>query len=145
MIDPTQVPPITADELLARFIVNSNEFRADGTVRPPLFVPYKRVELSVNRHRDASHDETWAIGLQVAEQRGKTLLGRADIRASACRIAPLHVVPSPIFPHNPNHADIVDYPARKDEQLSLAEKLAAAIEGEWKSPPPVGENADGEQ
>ncbi len=98
MIDPSHVPPIAADELLARFIVNSNEVRADGTVRPQLFLPYKRVELSVNRHRDATLDETWAIGRHIAEQRGKTLLGRADIHASACRITPLDVVPRPILP-----------------------------------------------
>jgi hypothetical protein len=135
MIDPTHVPPIADDELLARFSVNSNEVRADGTVRPQLFLPYKRIELSVNRHRDASIDETWAIGRQVAEQRGKTLLGRADIRASACRITPLDVVPRPLLPHNPNHADVIGYPPRKDEQLSLAAKLAASIEGRWQSAP----------
>ena len=64
MIDPRDVPSIADEELLARFIVNSNEVRADGTVRPQLFWPYKHVELSVNRHRDASIDETWAIGRQ---------------------------------------------------------------------------------
>lgn len=136
MIDPTHIPLITDDELLARFIVNSNEMRADGSVRPQLFLPYKRVELSLNRHRDATLAETWAIGRVVAEQRGKMLLGRADIRASACRIQPLDVVPRPILPHNANHADIIGYPPRKDEQLSLAAKLAAAVEGQWESSPP---------
>ena len=135
MIDPIDIPPIADEELLARFIVNGNEVRADGTVRPQLFLPYKRVELSVNRHRDATIAETWAIGFQVAEQRAKTLLGRADIRASACRIPPLDVVSRPILPHNPNHADVIGYPARKDEQLSLAAKLAAFIERQWQSPP----------
>ena len=135
MIDPADIPPVADHELLARFIVNSNEVRADGTVRPQLFLPYKRVALSVNRHRDAALTETWTIGTQVAEQRGKTLLGRADVRATAGRIPPLDVVPSPIPPQNPNHADIVGYPPRKDEQLSLAAKLAAAIEGPWQSAP----------
>ena len=131
MIDPQNTPPVADNELLARFIVNSNEVRADNTVTPKLFLPYKRVELSVNRHRDATEAETWAIGRQVAANRGKILYGRADIRASSCRIAPLDVVAKPILPHNPNHADIVDYPPRKDEQLSLAQNLAAAIEGKW--------------
>jgi len=54
MIDLTHVPPVEGDELLTRFIVNGSAVRADGTVRPQLFLPYKRVELSVNRHRDAS-------------------------------------------------------------------------------------------
>ena len=80
MIDSNHVPPVGGAELLARFIVNGNEVRVDGTVRPQSFLPYKRVELSVNRHRDATSDETWAVGFQVAGQRGKTLLGRADIR-----------------------------------------------------------------
>jgi hypothetical protein len=57
----------------------------------------------------------------------------------------LDVVASPILPHNPNHADIVGFPARKDEQLSLAEKLAAAIEGEWQSPPPTDAEAGRER
>ena len=141
MIDPAHIPPISDDELLARFIVNSNEVRADGTVRPQLFLPYKRVELSVNRHRDAELSETWVIGKQVAQQRAKSLLGRADVRVSASRISPLDVVPSPILPQNPNHAGIVGYPPRKDEQLSLAAKLAAAIEGRWQ-PAPSTDDSD---
>ncbi|RLS42485.1 MAG: hypothetical protein DWH78_00695 [Planctomycetota bacterium] len=56
MIDLTPVPPVEGEELLTRFIVNGNEVRADGTVRPQLFLPYKRVELSVNRHR-AQHSK----------------------------------------------------------------------------------------
>lgn len=132
MIDPSDVPPVEVDELLARFILNSNEVRVDGSVRPQLFLPYKRIELSVNRHRDATTDETWQIGLQVSQQRAKTLIGRADIRAGACHIEELNVVESPILPGNPNHADIVGYPPRKDEQLSLAAKLAAAIDFPWQ-------------
>ena len=135
MIDSTHVPPVDDAELLARFIVNGNEVRADGTVRPQLFLPYKWIALSVNRHRDATSNETWAVGFQVAEQRGKTLHGRADIRASSCRVGTLSVLASPIVPHNPNHADIIGYPARKDEQLSLAAKLAATIESSWHPTP----------
>lgn len=142
MIDQSPVPPVEADELLARFIVNGNEVRADGTVRPQLFLPYKRVELSVNRHRDATLEETTNIGRQVAAQRGKTLIGRADIRARSCCILTLSVIVSPILPGNPNHADIVGYPTRKDEQLSLAAKLAASIES--LSPPIVTDSKDSE-
>lgn len=138
MIDPQNVPPVDDDELLARFIVSSGDVKANGAVNYRLFMPYSRVELSVNRHRDATIEETWAFGMTVAEQRGKTLLGRADIRASACRIPPLKVVESPIEPneslnrpHNPNHADIVGFPPDKPDQKSLAAKLAASIEDNW--------------
>lgn len=65
MIDPNHVPPVADEELLARFIVNGNEMRADGTVRPQLFLPYKRVNLSVNRHREATLEETWARAMQT--------------------------------------------------------------------------------
>ena len=146
MIDPSNVPPVAENELLARFIVNSNEKRDDGTLTPKLFLPYKQVALSVNRHREATSDETWAVGRRVAEERKKTLYGRADIRASSCRIGPLDVVPKPILPGNPNHADIVGFPPppRKDEQLSLAQKLAAAVEGKWRAPPPFDDAAHDE-
>src|SRR5437762_651947 len=48
MIDPNDVPPVDDEELLARFILHSNEFRADDSVTPALFMPYKQVALSVN-------------------------------------------------------------------------------------------------
>lgn len=48
MIDPNHVPPVADNELLARFILNSNEYRDDGTVKPKLFLPYSLVDLSVN-------------------------------------------------------------------------------------------------
>ena len=140
MIEAADIPPVADNELLARFIVNSNEKRPDGTVTPALFLPYKLVELSVNRHREATANETWVIGRRVAMLRQKTLYGRADIRASFCRIKPLDVVPKPILPHNPNHADIIGFPAPKDEQLSLAQKLAASIEGKWIPVPPEPDN-----
>lgn len=140
MIDPTNIPTVDDEELLARFIVNSNERRTDGNVTPKLFLAYARVDLSVNRHRDATEEEIWAIGKKVALMREKALYGRADIRAMSCRIAPLDVVPSPNLPDNPNHADIVGYPLAKEDQLSLAVKLAASIEGKWKLPPPDDSN-----
>ncbi len=48
MIDPNNVPAVADTELLARFILHSNEIRNDGTVKPKLFLPYSLVELSVN-------------------------------------------------------------------------------------------------
>lgn len=137
MFDPNGIPPVADDELLARFIVNSNEKRPDGTVHAKLFSPWKLVELSVNRHRDATMKETWEIASQVAKERGKTLYGLANIRARACRISPLNVKEKPL-PGNPNHADIVGFPNAKEEQMSLAVKLAAAVEGPW-IPAPAAE------
>ena len=131
MMDPDQIPDVADNELLARFILNSNEKRADGTVTPRLFMPYKWVELSVNRHREATYEETWSIGLHVATERNKTLIGLANVRASKCRIGELSVVPRPLLPSNPNHADIVGFPSAKEDQMALAAVLAASIEGNW--------------
>ena len=113
MIDPHHVPPVDDTELLTRFILRSNELRADGTVKPKLFLPYQFVELSVNRHREATSAETWAVGWSIGIDRGTTLYGRADIRASACRITPLDIIPTPRLPQNPNHANVVGVPARQ--------------------------------
>jgi hypothetical protein len=126
MINANAVPPVDDDELLARFIVTYNEFRADDSVTPTLFMPYKRVVLSVNRHRDATLEETWEVGRRVASDRAKTLYGRSDIRTIACKVDSLTVVAKPILPDNPNHADIEGFPPKKEDQKSLAQKLAAS-------------------
>lgn len=135
MIDPRFVPPVADNELLARFIVYDDERRADGSVRHKLFLPYKLVELSVNRHREATANETWQAGYDVAAARNRTLYGLANIRASSCRIESLDVVPAPILPRNPNHANICGYPAAKEDQMAIAKILAASIEGKWRPPP----------
>jgi len=62
MMHPDQIPDVADNELLARFIVNSNEKRPDGKVSHKLFMPYKSVELSVNRHREATLEEIWQVG-----------------------------------------------------------------------------------
>ena len=134
MIDPGNVPPVGDAELLARFSVDRGHVRADGTVKPQLFVPYKWVELSVNRHRDATDDETWTVGRQVAEDRQRSLIGRVDILTSDCRVSPLDVRPVPLE-GNPNHTDIVGFPADKPDQMSLGEKLAAAARRPWINAP----------
>jgi len=126
MIDADSIPPVDDDEWLARFIVHSNEFRNDDSVNPKLFLPYKRVVLSVNRHRGCSEKEIWKVGSDVAQSRKCTLYGRADIKASSCRIGPLDVVPNPLLPTNPNHADITGFPSTKEDQQALALKLAGA-------------------
>jgi len=134
MLDPDQIPPIDADEQLARFVVSRSEFRRnDNTPKPQLFLPYRYVELSVTRRREASEDEIWEVGRAVATQRDKKLYGRSDICASNCRVGPLVVVPKPIS-GNPNHSDIEGFPSDKADQMSLASKLAAEA-GEVIPPP----------
>jgi hypothetical protein len=139
MMDPEHIPDVADNELLARFIVNSDEKRPDGKVSHKLFMPYKWVELSVNRHREATIDETWQVGFEVAAQRNKSLHGLANIRAGQCRIETLNVTPAPILPGNPNHANFVGYPPAKEDQMAIAKELAASIEGNWTAPPSKGD------
>lgn len=132
MMDPAQVPPVAPNELLARFIVNRGEYRpSDDTVKPRLFCPYSRVELSVNRHRESDESELLLVGREVAAARGCNYHGRTDIQASSCQIDGLMVVANPIkddskVSDNPNHADIIGFPPKKEDQMSIAQKLAAS-------------------
>ena len=105
-------------------------YAEDGSPKPKLFYPYPHEDLSVNRHRDCTEDEIWEFGFGVARFRGKTLYGRSDIAVTDCKFDSLDVVAKPIqdhpsgVPDNPNHADIVGYPDKKEDQISLAQKLA---------------------
>jgi hypothetical protein len=60
--------------------------------------------------------------------RQQMLYGRSDVRAADCAIGPLSVVPDPILPpnepDNPNHANIVGFPAAKEDQKALALQIA---------------------
>lgn len=126
MIDPAQVPAVTEDELLSRFVVQSKQFRAsDRTVKPDAFIPHPHAALSVTRHLSASEEELWMIGAAVAAGQGKTLYGRAILQAVACGVQGLRVEAVPVE-GNPNHADILGWPAAKQDQNAIALRLAAA-------------------
>ena len=63
VMDPSHVPPVADDELLARFITQAKQFRpGDQTVKPDLFIPFRLTQLSVTRHREATVEELRAVG-----------------------------------------------------------------------------------
>lgn len=125
MIDPHQIPEITYDELLARYIVFSKFIRKDQTVKPGAFMPHPYLDLSVTRHLDATETEIWQVGQDVAQTQNRALHGRSDIQARDCRISSLKVKSKPLS-NNPNHADIEGWPKEKQDQKSIALELAAA-------------------
>ncbi len=94
-------------------------------VKPNLFIPHPYQELSVTRDRDATEEEIWQAGINVATEQQHTLYGRSDILARDCLIDSLRVTARP-FPDNPNHADIEGWPTTKDDQKAIALKLAAS-------------------
>ncbi len=121
--------PVTPDELLSRYILQSNHFRKiDNTVKPDAFIPHPQEDLSVTRHLDLNQSTIWSIGDDVANQRGKSLYGRAVNQASAYFDQKLEVVPAPVFPSNPNHANVKGWPSGKEAQKILAMEIAAKSE-----------------
>jgi hypothetical protein len=126
MLDSAKVPPVSPDETLARFIIFSKHFRSsNNTVKPDAFIPHPQTELSVTRHRQATNDEIWQEGERVAALRSTTLYGRADVTAAVFTDEELSVVPKPIIPENPNHADVIDWPAEKPAQKMKAVDIAS--------------------
>ena len=124
--------PVSDDEWLARYVLRKEQVRADGTLKPDTFMPFKWVELSVTRHLGLDEVELWEAGASVAAETGTTLQGRADAQASVYVKHPLRVIPRPL-PRNPNHADVVGWPADKPAQKEIA--LLIAREATFKPKP----------
>jgi hypothetical protein len=127
MIDANQVPDVSDDELLARYVLQSGHLRNDKTVKPDLFMPHPHQELSVTRYLNATIEEVLLLGEDIAKKRERTFYGRADIKAIDCKVESLKAVKKPL-PENPNHADIQGFPLTKQDQKVLAQKLAAAAQ-----------------
>jgi len=116
--------PVKPEESLSRYILDTAYIRSsDKTVRHSAFMPSANGETSVFRISGLADFEIWGIGcLEVAQKRGKPLLGRADILA-------LDVIENnlQIDPDNnpPRHANIVGWPEERSEQKLIALRLAA--------------------
>jgi len=115
---------IGPDEPLARFVLFSSHVRADGSVKPDLFIPTLNVErdtleTSSTRYDSLSDAEIWQRGEAVAAENEKELLGRSDVEAAAHRNAGLSISPDP-QPNDPQHVNVVDWPNEKAAQKMLA-------------------------
>ena len=130
MTNATQPPPVTDNEVLARFIRVKDWVRADQTVRQDAFIPPRDMNLSVTRHLGLSETELWRIGQRVvtaiATKTKAALHGRADITVrQVSPLQPLRTVAAPL-PDNPNHAHVTAWPLDKSARKNLAQKLALA-------------------
>lgn len=119
MKQPIGELPVDDEELLARFVLHRGHIRADGTVKPDAFIPYKYVEMSVTRRLDLEDQGVWEAGELVARQRDIPLVGRADAQSKVYVDQGLRVIPRPLV-DNPNHADVIDWPADKPSQKEIA-------------------------
>jgi hypothetical protein len=113
-------------ELLARFLVHSRWLRADKTLRPEAFIPHPYPDLSVTRHRDLTEPRLWQIGKAVADAIPKKLYGRADVSARVFAEQRLRIVLAPTD-ENPNHVNVVDWPAQKSAQKIVAQEICARV------------------
>jgi len=117
---------VELSETLARFVLYSNRVRADGTLKPDLFIPHPYPDLSVTRHIGLSGPSIWQIGRMIAQSGRKPLYGRGDLEASAFVDHKLIVVAdNPPDPANPNHANIRGWPGEKASQKILAQQISA--------------------
>lgn len=124
---------VASDELLARYITSSRWLRSSNqTVKPDAFIPLDS-ELSVTRHLHLTEEEIWKIGRKIAEGIPRSLYGRADVETRHVIAQGLDVVSQPIEPdnpdhanHNPNHANIVNWPTEKDARKMCALEIAMA-------------------
>src|SRR5688572_26270596 len=101
---------VPANENLARYIFCRDHVRADATIKPDAFVPFKWVELSVTRHLQLSEERIWELGDGVGAERRLPLLGRADCLAKSYLDENLSVVADPV-PGNLNHANVCGWPS----------------------------------
>ena len=127
MLDPAHVPEVGLDELLSRFIltrqyVNQQTYQ----LKPAAFVPHPYEELSVTRHREATDDEIWSVGLGIAALQQKTLHGRGEAPAAVFIQQKLKAIADPIA-GNPNHVNITNWPSAADKpaQKLIAQEIAA--------------------
>ncbi|QDV42508.1 hypothetical protein Enr13x_23560 [Stieleria neptunia] len=125
MLDPDNVPAVGPNERLSRFILTKRHVNQETKLpKADAFVPHPYDELSVTRDLDASEQEVWQAGHDVAQQRSKPLMGRCDVIAASYVGQKLKTVPDPVD-GNPNHVNVALWPSDKPQQRLIALEIAA--------------------
>jgi hypothetical protein len=129
------LPPEIADpEALGRAVFDGKKARRaarDGQIAPRVFEEKAGVrELSVDRLSFGDHDQ---IAHVQDEERGQPCLGWAWITAEHARKGNRKVLPDPVLPHKPYHANIILPEAPEDEFLALQKEHATemAMAAKW--------------
>ena len=114
----------TIGVLLARYLTSSSHYSKEkGFPRPGAFLPTPKGETSVFQIDGLDEEAIWGIAEQyVAPElpQNRRVHGRADVPTASVESLGLRVAPDNT---PPRHANIVGWPAEKDEQLSLAQEL----------------------
>ncbi len=125
MTKPLDQVRVDISEILCRFVFSPRYVRSNGTVRHNAFVPKpnQKLKLSVTRSEDPVADGIWNIGRQIEAGRTERLQGRADVIVPVVLAQDLRIEPAPVD-GNRMHANIVGWPAEKQEQLMVAKEIA---------------------
>ena len=114
-------------EVLSRFIFSKSHFNLNprqNRVKSDAFLPSRdSLETSVFRTVELDRAEIRRIGDMVGEPSGRTLRAWGDVLADVVFDVGLDVRPDNI---PERHAAIIGWPEQKDEQISLAQRLAEA-------------------
>ncbi|MDP2646571.1 MAG: hypothetical protein Q8P24_16650 [Desulfobacterales bacterium] len=118
---------ISEEEPICRYLFHSNNYSAsNGRVRYNAFLPLNG-ETSVFRIKNLSEEEVWDIGQrEIADRRNKELKARGDVIASSIYEVGLGLEPE-ISSHH-LHANIINWPKVKSEQILIARKVADSAE-----------------
>lgn len=115
---------VNSEEVITRFLFSSKSFRADGTLRHSEFMPPKNWRMSVYRTDNLSDEEVLAVGKTYVEpERGKPIIGRADLKAIEIYNCGLTINPTD-DPH-PLHANVEGWSKDTEKDRLTALKLAA--------------------
>lgn len=121
---------IGGEEQISRFVRHEKYIRSNQTLRHEAFMPYlptgaNKLELSVFRTSNLSDSAAW----KIASLLDKPPCGRGILQALDYQNNGLQIKPTPAL--HPRHADVVNWPDRKDYQKMIAMRLAEKAKLEY--------------
>ncbi len=120
--EQSQTEPITADEVVSRFIFNSSQLnKAKTVIKASAFLPPENLKTSVFRKNRMSPDEYRETKIVISEKRDKDIKVTALIGVSSVKNSGVMVEPEES--EHKWHADIIGWPDDKDKRKSIAQAL----------------------
>lgn len=117
---------VNPEENISRFYFSKKDVRQDNTIKHNVFMPPPiHGRMSVYRTSDLTNQEIWDIGkIYVEPDRGKPIVGRADLKAIEIYNCKLKITPTEL-PH-PRHANIEGWELNTENDRLKALKMAAS-------------------
>lgn len=117
---------VNPEEIISRFYFSKKDVRSDNTIKHNVFMPPPiHGRMSVYQTSNLTNQEIWQIGkVYVEPDRGKPIVGRADLKAAEIYSCELEINPTDL-PH-PRHANIEGWELDTEKDRLKALKLAAS-------------------